>query len=81
MVSLPTFILTTAAALRVLSSTSYVFYMACRRPEPLLGRVQKHEGGRVSDRVQEYQRCLDMAFQGARKRMIALATQRKDRHY
>lgn len=46
----------------------------------LLGRVQEPEAGRVSDWVQEHQRRLDVAFQGAKGRMEAAAAQRKARH-
>uniref|UniRef100_A0A3B3Q5I1 Gypsy retrotransposon integrase-like protein 1 n=1 Tax=Paramormyrops kingsleyae TaxID=1676925 RepID=A0A3B3Q5I1_9TELE len=46
----------------------------------LLGRVQEPEGGRVSEWVQEHQRRMDVAFQGARERMKIAAARRKDRH-
>ncbi|KAL7883342.1 hypothetical protein SRHO_G00010000 [Serrasalmus rhombeus] len=46
----------------------------------LLGRVQEGEGRAVCDWVQEHQRRLQVAFEGARERMQAAAQRRKGRH-
>ncbi|XP_076848812.1 uncharacterized protein LOC143496528 [Brachyhypopomus gauderio] len=46
----------------------------------LLGRVQETEGRTVGDWVQEHQRRLQVAFKGARERLLAAAQRRKERH-
>ncbi|KAL7883161.1 hypothetical protein SRHO_G00008190 [Serrasalmus rhombeus] len=46
----------------------------------LLGRVEAVEGGGICDWVQEHQRCLQVAFEGARERLQAAAQRRKERY-
>ncbi|KAL6462534.1 hypothetical protein MHYP_G00289560 [Metynnis hypsauchen] len=46
----------------------------------LLGRVETVEGGGICDWVQEHQRRLQVAFEGARERLQAAAQRRKGRH-
>ncbi|KAL6490487.1 hypothetical protein MHYP_G00008320 [Metynnis hypsauchen] len=46
----------------------------------LLGRVETVEGGGICDWVQEHQRRLQVAFEGARERLQAAAQHRKGRH-
>lgn len=46
----------------------------------LLGRVRDPEPGRVQDWIVEHQTRLQVAFEGARERLLAAATRRKERH-
>ncbi|KAL1264142.1 hypothetical protein QQF64_004497 [Cirrhinus molitorella] len=46
----------------------------------LLGRVQESEAGTVHDWVREHQTRLQIAFDGARERLIGAASCRKEQH-